>query len=74
MKPNVLNKRKSTKVKQKKKLISFLSRPHISFEDLKISKQLSDFIKKLQDIEKNFSDYLDIVNYGNQNYLKYAKI
>ena len=34
----VLNKRKSTKVKQKKKLISFLSRPHISFEDLKSAK------------------------------------
>lgn len=33
---------------------------------------LSDFIKKLKDIEKNFPDYLDIVNYGNQNYLKYA--
>ena len=42
----VLEKRESTKVKQKKKLISFLSRPHISFEDLKISKPLSDFIKK----------------------------
>lgn len=42
----VLEKRKSAVVKQKKKLISFLSRPHITFNDLKISKQLSEFIKK----------------------------
>ena len=42
----VLEKRKSALVKQKKKLISFLSRPHITFDDLKISKQLSEFIKK----------------------------
>ena len=42
----VLEKRKSAVVKQKKKLISFLSRPHITFDDLKISKQLSEFIKK----------------------------
>ena len=42
----VLEKRKSAVVKQKKKLISFLSRPHITFNDLKISKQLSAFIKK----------------------------
>ena len=42
----VLDKRKSAVVKQKKKLISFLSRPHITFNDLKISKQLSEFIKK----------------------------
>ena len=42
----VLEKRKSAVVKQKKKLISFLSRPHITFNDLKISKQLSEFVKK----------------------------
>ena len=42
----VLEKRKSAVVKQKKKLISFLSRPHITFNDLKISKQLSEFLKK----------------------------
>ena len=42
----VLEKRKSAVVKQKKKLISFLSRPHITFNDLKISKQLLEFIKK----------------------------
>ena len=42
----ILEKRNSAKVKQKKKLISFLSRPHITFEDLKISKKLSDFLKK----------------------------
>ena len=42
----VLEMRNSAKVKQKKKLISFLSRPHITFEDLKISNKLSDFLKK----------------------------
>ena len=42
----ILEKRNSAMVKQKKKLISFLSRPHITFEDLKISNKLSDFLKK----------------------------
>ena len=42
----VLKKRNSAKVQQKKKLYSFLSRPHISFKDLNISKGLTDFVEK----------------------------
>ena len=42
----VLEKRNSAKVQQKKKLYSFLSRPHISFKDLGISKCLTDFVEK----------------------------
>ena len=42
----VLEKRNSAKVQQKKKLYSFLSRPHISFKDLNISKGLTDFVEK----------------------------
>jgi len=42
----VLEKRNSAKVQQKKKLYSFLSRPHVSFKDLGISKCLTDFVEK----------------------------
>ena len=42
----LLKDRKSALVKQKKKLHSFLSRPHISFDDLLISDKLKMFIKK----------------------------
>ena len=60
----VLEKRKSAVVKQKKKLISFLSRPHITFNDLKISKQLSEFIKK-ESISKESIKQAEIkIKYG----------
>ena len=60
----VLEKRSSAKVKQKKKLISFLSRPHITFEDLKISNKLSDFLKK-ENISKEAIEQTEIkIKYG----------
>ena len=64
----VLESRNSAKVNQKKKLISFLLRPHVTFEDLKISKQLLDFIKnnniskeaiKQAEIKIKYGGYLD---------------
>ena len=42
----ILEKRGSTKVNQKKKLFSFLSRPHVSFTDLLVSEELTKFIEK----------------------------
>ena len=42
---NPVLEKNSAMVKQRK-LISFLSRPHITFEDIKISNKLSDFLKK----------------------------
>ena len=60
----VLEKRSSAKVKQKKKLISFLSRPHITFEDIKISNKLSDFLKK-ENISKEAIEQTEIkIKYG----------
>tara|TARA_B100001250_G_scaffold163937_1_gene141035 strand:- start:25 stop:1896 length:1872 start_codon:yes stop_codon:yes gene_type:complete len=60
----VLIKRNSASVKQKKKLISFLSRPHIKFEDLKISKQLSDFLKKTKTSEEAIEQAEIKIKYG----------
>ena len=60
----VLIKRNSATVKQKKKLISFLSRPHIKFEDLKISKQLSDFLKKTKTSEEAIEQAEIKIKYG----------
>jgi len=60
----VLIKRNSATVKQKKKLISFLSRPHIKFEDLKISKQLSDFLKKTNTSEEAIEQAEIKIKYG----------
>ena len=60
----ILEKRNSAKVKQKKKLISFLSRPHITFEDIKISNKLSDFLKK-ENISKEAIEQTEIkIKYG----------
>ena len=60
----VLEKRNSAMVKQKKKLISFLSRPHITFEDIKISNKLSDFLKK-EKISKEAIEQTEIkIKYG----------
>ena len=60
----VLEKRNSAVVKQKKKLISFLSRPHITFEDIKISNKLSDFLKK-ENISKEAIEQTEIkIKYG----------
>ena len=60
----ILEKRNSAKVKQKKKLISFLSRPHITFEDIKISNKLSDFLKK-EKISKEAIEQTEIkIKYG----------
>ena len=60
----VLIKRNSAIVKQKKKLISFLSRPHVKFEDLKISKQLSDFLKKTNTSEEAIEQAEIKIKYG----------
>jgi len=60
----VLVKRNSAIVKQKKKLISFLSRPHVKFEDLKISKQLSDFLKKTNTSEEAIEQAEIKIKYG----------
>ena len=60
----VLQSRNSAKVNQKKKLISFLLRPHVTFEDLKISKQLLDFIKN-NNISKEAIEQAEIkIKYG----------
>ena len=60
----VLENRNSAKVNQKKKLISFLLRPHVTFEDLKISKQLLDFIKN-NNISKEAIEQAEIkIKYG----------
>ena len=60
----VLESRNSAKVNQKKKLISFLLRPHVTFEDLKISKQLLDFIKN-NNISKEAIEQAEIkIKYG----------
>ena len=60
----VLVKRNSAIVKQKKKLISFLSRPHVKFEDLKISKQLSEFLKKTNTSEEAIEQAEIKIKYG----------
>ena len=60
----VLVKRNSAIVKQKKKLISFLSRPHVEFEDLKISKQLSEFLKKTNTSEEAIEQAEIKIKYG----------
>ena len=60
----VLERRNSAKVNQKKKLISFMLRPHVTFEDLKISKQLLDFIKN-NNISKEAIEQAEIkIKYG----------
>ena len=60
----VLENRNSAKVNQKKKLISFLLRPHVTFEDLKISRQLLDFIKN-NNISKEAIEQAEIkIKYG----------
>ena len=60
----VLESRNSAKVNQKKKLISFLLRPHVTFQDLKISKQLLDFIKN-NNISKEAIEQAEIkIKYG----------
>ena len=60
----VLESRNSAKVNQKKKLISFLLRPHVTFEDLKISRQLLDFIKN-NNISKEAIEQAEIkIKYG----------
>ena len=60
----ILEKRGSTKVNQKKKLFSFLSRPHVSFTDLLVSDELTKFIKK-NNITKEVIEQVEItIKYG----------
>ena len=60
----ILEKRGSTKVNQKKKLFSFLSRPHVSFTDLLVSEELTKFIKK-NNITKDVIEQVEItIKYG----------
>jgi tRNA uridine 5-carboxymethylaminomethyl modification enzyme len=60
----VLKKKNSATVKQKKKLFSFLSRPHIKYEDLLISKELIEFVN-MHEIEDNAIEQAEItIKYG----------
>tara|TARA_B110000240_G_C13506189_1_gene456359 strand:- start:913 stop:2784 length:1872 start_codon:yes stop_codon:yes gene_type:complete len=60
----VLKKKNSATVKQKKKLFSFLSRPHIKYEDLLISKELIEFVN-IHKIKDNAIEQAEItIKYG----------
>ena len=60
----VLKKKNSATVKQKKKLFSFLSRPHIKYEDLLISKELIEFVN-MHEIEDDAIEQAEItIKYG----------
>jgi len=60
----VLEKKNSKVVTQKKKLYSFLSRPHITFKDISISTELSSFIKKNKISEEAIEQAEISIKYG----------
>ena len=60
----VLEKKNSKVVTQKKKLYSFLSRPHITFKDISISNELSSFIKKNKISEEAIEQAEISIKYG----------
>ena len=60
----VLEKKNSKVVTQKKKLYSFLSRPHITFKDISVSTELSSFIKKNKISEEAIEQAEISIKYG----------
>ena len=60
----VLEKKKSKIVNQKKKLFSFLSRPHITFKDICVSVELRNFIKENKISEEAIEQAEIIIKYG----------
>ncbi len=61
---SVLEKKKSKIVNQKKKLFSFLSRPHITFKDICVSVELRNFIKENKISEEAIEQAEIIIKYG----------
>ena len=60
----MLKEKKSAEVTQKRKLFSFLSRPHIKFDDLLISKELRNYLKE-SNISKDAIEQAEIIiKYG----------
>jgi len=60
----LLKEKKSAEVTQKRKLFSFLSRPHIKFDDLLISKELRNYLKESK-ISKDAIEQAEIIiKYG----------
>ena len=61
---SVLEKKKSKVVTQKKKLYSFLSRPHITFKDISVSVELRNFITKNKISEEAIEQAEISIKYG----------
>jgi tRNA uridine 5-carboxymethylaminomethyl modification enzyme len=61
---SVLENKKSKIVNQKKKLFSFLSRPHITFKDICVSVELRNFIKENKISEEAIEQAEIIIKYG----------
>ena len=60
----VLKDKNSAEVSQKRKLFSFLSRPHIKFGDLLISKELQDYLKESKVSKEAIEQAEIIIKYG----------
>ena len=60
----VLKDKNSAEVSQKRKLFSFLSRPHIKFGDLLISQKLQDYLKESKVSKEAIEQAEIIIKYG----------
>ena len=60
----VLKDKNSAEVSQKRKLFSFLSRPHIKFVDLLISKELQNYLKESKVSKEAIEQAEIIIKYG----------
>jgi len=60
----VLKDKNSAEVSQKRKLFSFLSRPHIKFSDLLISKELQNYLKENKVSKEAIEQAEIIIKYG----------
>ena len=60
----VLKDKNSAEVSQKRKLFSFLSRPHIKFRDLLISKELQNYLKESKVSKEAIEQAEIIIKYG----------
>ena len=60
----VLKDKNSAEVSQKRKLFSFLSRPHIKFSDLLISKELQNYLKESKVSKEAIEQAEIIIKYG----------
>ena len=60
----VLKDKNSAEVYQKRKLFSFLSRPHIKFSDLLISKELQNYLKESKVSKEAIEQAEIIIKYG----------